>query len=595
MTLRFSTGRRWGTTASVLVLLAVGPTRANVPPEAQALLTEGRAALAAYQGVTAQTKFEQAIARGTPRDELRALIAHAYLLQGRRTEALEMARADRVPLAFAAYAARMRAAALGGDRAAAGRELALATQLAPNDSFAWSDTARFRRAGGDAGGALAAAARAVALDPNNVEALILSAALIRDRYGLVAALPWYDRALVVQPNNIDAMLDRAATLGDLGRARDMLDQTRAVLAIAPSHPRAFYLQAVMAARAQDWDLARALLYKIGGQLGDFAALRMLAGSVEIAQGNAEQALVELRPLVDRQPNNLAARRLLAAALRLGGDDQGVVDTLRPFAGRGDADPYILTMVGRAYERLGDRIAAAQFLDRASQPLRATPGPLGWGSGPVARLRLLSVQGKTGEATAYAAQLERHSPGAAWIMVLSGDSLAFQGRWREAADTYQRAADLKFDEATMLRLVEALQRAGNGEGAVAVIDLFRMQHPQSRAAALLASDSALSAKQWGRAGRLLDTLRQQSGNRDATLLNNLAWVRMGQGQPGEAVKLARAAYALTPNSAPVAGSYGWFASAVGDKMTAVALLEKAVALAPEITAYRARLAKARSGS
>jgi tetratricopeptide (TPR) repeat protein len=166
-----------------------------------------------------------------------------------------MARADKVPQPFAAYAARMRAAAMGGDRAAAGRELALATQLAPTDSFAWSDTARFRREGGDAGGALAAAERAVALDPNNVEALILSAALIRDRYGLVAALPWYDRALAVQPNNIDAMLDRAATLGDLGRARDMLDQTRDVLAVAPNHPRAFYLQAVLAARAHEWEIS----------------------------------------------------------------------------------------------------------------------------------------------------------------------------------------------------------------------------------------------------------------------------------------------------------------------------------------------------
>jgi predicted Zn-dependent protease len=578
--------------AVAALLLTIAPTRADVPPDARRLVAEGRAALTAYQGMAAQTKFEQAIARGTPRDYLRALIAHAYLLQGRGAEALEMARADKVPQPFAAYAARMRAAAMGGDRAAAGRELALATQLAPTDSFAWSDTARFRREGGDAGGALAAAERAVALDPNNVEALILSAALIRDRYGLVAALPWYDRALAVQPNNIDAMLDRAATLGDLGRARDMLDQTRDVLAVAPNHPRAFYLQAVLAARAHDWDLARALLYKIGGRMGDFPALRMLAGSVEIAQGNAEQALVELRPLVDRQPNNPAARRLLAAALRLGGDDQGVVDTLRPFAGRGDADPYILTMVGRAYERLGDRIAAAPFLDRAAQPLRATPGPLGWGSGPVARLRLLSVQGKMSEATAYAAQLERESPGAAWIMVLSGDTLAFQGRWREAADTYQRAADLKFDEPTMLRLVEALQRAGDGKAGVAVTDLFRTQHPQSRAATLLAADSALAAKQWDRAGRLLDALRHQTGNRDATLLNNLAWVRMAQGHPGEAVKLAEAAYSLTPNSAPVAGSYGWFAHAAGDKATAVALLEKAVALAPDIPAYRARLAKAR---
>ncbi len=578
-----------------LALLTIAPSRADTPPAAAAFVAEGRAALAAYQGVTAQTKFEQAIERGASRDDLRALMAHAYLMQGRGADALEMARADKVPPPIAAYAARMRAAAQGGDRDAAARELALAAQLGPDDTMVWSDIARFRRGSADAGGALAAAERAVALDPRNVEALILSGAIMRDRYGLVAALPWYDRALAVQPDNLDAMLDRAATLGDMGRARDMLEQTRAVLAVAPNHPRAFYLQAVLAARAHDWDLARALLYRIGGRMADVPGVRMLAGTVELAQGNAEQALVELRPLVDRQPNNLAARRLLAAALKLGGDDRGVVETLRPFAGRGDADPYILTMVGRAYERMGDRVAAAVFLDRAAQPLRAPPGPLGWGSGPVARLRLLSVQGAFGEATAYARQLERQSPGAAWIMLLTGDTLAFQGQWRAAADTYQRAANLKFDEPTMLRLIDALQRAGDGKTAVAVIDLFRTQNPQSRAAGLLAADSALAAKQWDRAGRLLDTLRQQTGNRDATVLNNLAWVRMEQGRPAEAVKLARAAYVLTPNSAPVAGSFGWFAHAAGDRDTAVALLEKAVALAPDIPAYRERLAKVRAAS
>jgi tetratricopeptide (TPR) repeat protein len=557
-------------------------------------VAEGRAALSRYQGIAAQNKFEAAIAKGAPVDDLRHLIAHAYVLQGRGADALDIARADKVPPQNAAYAARMRAAAQV-DRAAKERELGLALQLAPNDALVWSDIGRFRRDGGNIAGALEAADRAVTLDPKNVEGLVLSANLVRDRYGLVAALDWYDRALAMQPGNVEAMLERAATLGDMGHAREMLDQTRAALAASPNNPQAFYLQAVLAARAHDWGLARSLLYRIGGRLGDVPALRLLAGTVELGQGNAEQALVELRPLVAAQPNNVAARRLFAAALKLGGDDQGVVDALRPFADRGDADPYLLTMVGRAFERLGDRTAAATYLDRAAQPLRGNPGPLGWGVGPVARLRSMAAQGALADATGFARQLEQQSPGAAWIMLLTGDTLALQGRWRDAAASYQRAANLKFNEPTMLRLVDALQRAGEGRAAMEVLALYRAQHPQNIAAALLASDSALAANQWDRAAGLLDVLRQQTGNRDATLLNNLAWVRMQQGRSAEAVTLARAAYALAPNSAPVAGSYGWFAHAAGDKATAVALLEKAVALAPDIPAYRERLAKVRGGS
>jgi Flp pilus assembly protein TadD len=78
-----------------------------------------------------------------------------------------------------------------------------------------------------------------------------------------------------------------------------------------------------------------------------------------------------------------------------------------------------------------------------------------------------------------------------------------------------------------------------------------------------------------------------------LLNNLAWVSLARQREDEAAALARTAYALAPNSAPVTASYGWFASLAGDKATAMPLLEKAVLLAPDIPAYRARLAKARA--
>jgi Flp pilus assembly protein TadD len=94
--------------------------------------------------------------------------------------------------------------------------------------------------------------------------------------------------------------------------------------------------------------------------------------------------------------------------------------------------------------------------------------------------------------------------------------------------------------------------------------------------------------------LLGGLRAQLGDRDATLLNNLGWAQLNQGRAGEAAARARTAFALAPNSAPVAANYGWFASMAGDRATAVPLLEKAVALAPDIAAYRDRLAKARAG-
>ncbi len=592
-----SRSRHWqfgGAALAALALLAVLPTRADVPLAGDELIAQGRAALARGDAITAQLRFETAVKGGVPLGDVRHLLAHAYLLQGNAPRVRELANAEKILPPYRAYAARMRAG-VAADGAAALRELAFAAQLAPEDTLIWSDIARARFGTGDVAGALAAADRAVALDPQNVDALIQSGNLLRDRYGYAAALPWYERALSVQPGNIAAMLERAATLGELGRNRDMLAQTRAVLVADSGNAQAFYLQAVLAARAGDWGLARSILYRIGPRLNGVPGFHLLAGVVDLAQGSEEQALNNLRAVVERQPDNMIARRLLGRTLWSSGDDRGAIDILRPIADRPDADSYTLTVMGRACEHLGDRAAAGRYLDRAAQPLRpAATSFAAAGRGPVADMRQLVALGRVGEAIDIAQGIERANPGSPGAMMLVGDTLGAAGRWRDASEAYRRAANLQFSEGIALRLIDALRRAGDSAAALAVVNVFVTQYPKSIAARLLASDAALAGKQWDRAGGLLDGVRAALGDRNATLLNNLGWVRSNQNRGGDAITLARAAYLLNPNSPPVAASYGWFANNTGDRATGVALLEKAVALAPDIPAYRARLAKAQNG-
>ena len=572
-------------------------------PLAQAL--QGRITLALRDPVAAESQLNRAIEKGYRVDDLRHLLAHAYVLEGRSAAALEEARVDQVPKRYAAYAARVRSMAQmqGGNRNAALAELQTAIRLDPGNAITWTDIGRMRLFGGDVAGALAAARQAIALDPRNVEALVLSGNLIRDQYGLPAAIPWYDRALAVEPGNMAAMLERAATLGDVGRTIDMLAQTRAILTLDPKNPQAFYLQAVMAARAKDWGLARSLLYRVGGRTGDLAGSRYLSALIDLAQGNAEQAIAQLKVLLAAQPDNVQVRRLLGSALRSSGDDRGAIDVLKPLADRPDADSYTLTLIGRAEEKLGHRALAAQYLDRAATPLRgaATPfdgsnmRPLDGGGVAIPYIRQLLASGRAGDATAEAQRIAREHPGAPAAMLIVGDTLYAQGRWREAADAYRGAANLRFSEETALRLIDALRRAGDDRAAYAVLDLYRAQNPQSMVAALLASDLMLSNGEWDAAAALLDGLRHRIGDRDATLLNNLGWARLNQRRAAEATELGRAAYALAPGSAPVAASYGWFAASAGDRRTGIALLEKAAALAPDVALYRERLAKVRAGS
>ena len=208
----------------------------------------------------------------------------------------------------------------------------------------WTDVARFRRTSGELGGAIAAADKAVGANPRNVEAIILRGELTRSQYGLAASLRWFDRALELDPRNVAALAERAATLADLGAMKEMLADTRAILEIAPKNPNAYYLQAMLAARAGKYELADSLYRRTGGALDDLPAAMLLAGAIEYQTGRPERAIQRLSRLVGLQPDNIKARRLLAAAQWRLGDSAATIATLRPIADRADADPYTLTLI-----------------------------------------------------------------------------------------------------------------------------------------------------------------------------------------------------------------------------------------------------------
>jgi cellulose synthase operon protein C len=216
------------------------------------------------------------------------------------------------------------------------------------------------------GGATHAIEAALKLDPRNVGALVYAGNLVRDRYGLLPALPWYERALTIEQGNENALFEKAATQGDAGRAREMLATSRQLLAVSPNNPNAFYLQAVLAARAGKWELARGLIYRIGKRMDAVPGMLLLRGSVTVQAGANDEAIATLRALTEMQSANVKARRLLGLALWRVGDNRGAIDALQPLAERGDG--YALTITGRAWEVLGDRTAAATDLDAAARAI-----------------------------------------------------------------------------------------------------------------------------------------------------------------------------------------------------------------------------------
>lgn len=568
----------------------------------------GRIDLLMGEGVKAEGALTRAVAAGVPASRLHQLFADAYLLQGDPDRAL--AEAARTAPRYAGYAVRVRARALAakGDVPRATALLGDLIARNPRSGAAYGDLGRIRMNAGDVLGADIAVRRALASGPINLDAMVLAGEVIRSRYGLRAALPWFRRVMDRDAYYHPGLIEYAATAGELGLNATMLEASRRALAARPGSPQALYLQAVMAARAGNRNLARSLLGRTGDAGLNVPGVVLLAGLLAYADGGYEQAVVSFRELAGRQPMNLVARRLLGASLLRSGDARGALDALRPMAVRADADSYTLMLVGRAFEATGERTWAAQFLDRAARPMLADPRPFASDGGPAAMAAgMAKAPGDPGLAVSYVRSLldagdvataERQaqaiataSPGAPEAQLLAGDVFAAAGRFGPALARYRQAADLRFDGSTMLRLAEAAGRSGQPRQGAEALALYLSQNPRSIVARRALANLQLGARDWEAAAETLEGVRAAIGNRDALLLAQLTYAYTGGGDPETGLGLARVGYALLPMNPAVTDAYGWSLYERGDTAAALQVLAKAAALAPAHAGIRWHLAQA----
>ena len=551
-----------------------------------------RAALMLDDGLVAEAELDRAQALGASPAALHGWRAHARLLQEDTQGALDEARgAPR-----SAYAARIRARALAGRDDPAGAQAALLalTAARPTDAAAWTDLGRLRLTLGDVGGAAEATGRAVALAHGEPGAMTLAGEVVRTRFGLQAALPWFAAALKRDAYYHPALIEQAATLGDLGRYREMLTATRRALASKPKSPQALYLQAVLAARAGRDDLARRLLQLTGGTIDGVPGVLLLGGALDFRRGDGDQAVAKWRRLVDAQPMNVAARRLLGLALLRSGDPRASLEVLRPIVMRGDADGYTLRLAARALERTGDRAGAAVLLDRAARdggdptPFASdtSVGALGAAAKEapgdptfqIGLIRGLLGRGDAAAAVSRAQGLVAASPGAPAARLALGDALVATGRRGDAATAYRRAADLAFDLPTMLRLVDALGRTGDARGAATALSLYLGQNPRAIEARRILGHWQVEAGEDAAAVLTLEALRRTAGSRDSAALADLALAYAGTGDASEALRHARAAYRLAPMSPAAIEAYAAALELGGNRQAAAQLSAKARAVA-----------------
>jgi cellulose synthase operon protein C len=480
-----------------------------------------------------------------------------------------------------------------GDIAKAGAALNRALAIAPLDSGLWVDIARFRYVGGEHVLAIAAAERALAFGPRNPAALRLKAELVRDSDGPEPALAWFAKALERAPGDLSLKAEYAATLGDAGRAAEMLALTREILDSDPGNARAFYLQAVLAARARNFPLAKRLLDRTGDRLGNLPGAMLLRGIVEIDAQNHTLAIAALEPLLKRQPDNARARDLLARAVFLSGDYTQLVERFGEDAVRDDASPYLTMTVARAFEQLDRRDRAAPLLDKVAKAASRAVVPVG-SHDPVGRML---ASGDIGGARALVGGWLAANPGNFDHLALAGDVELVAGNGSAAIQYYDRASRIRNPHSLTTRRIQAKLIAGDAVGAARLAEARLAVSPASVPARRTVAFMAAASGDWARSRRLLESVALEGRSRDVQLLSDLALVQARTGDTALGLETARRASALYRAQPLAAQAMGVALVADGsDPEGAAALLAKARAIMgdnPLLVEARAVLAAGRT--
>ena len=563
--------RIWLAAAAVAAL--VGTSLAAAPPEAAGFLSAAQMALARGDGIAAEAQLDRAIDAGAPREDVAATMGDALLRQG----ALDKARDWLGPARFAAgqesYGWRMlgRLERAAGNLAAAGKAYDRALHYAPNDGQLWVDIGRLRYAGGEQVQAVEAADHALALASADPRVLEFRGQLVRDQYGLTAALPWFEAGLKHSPGDLSLLGEYAATLGELGRATDMLRATRRMLALDPGNARALYLQAVLAARAGKMDLARSLLGRTGDRLANMPAAMLLRGALELEAGNPNLAIDVLDRLVRIQPANGPARLLLARAAAVAGDHTQL------FAAASDdvsAAPYLLTLQAWAQADAGRQDLAAPLLTHAAQPA-TSPLPIGerqdagilaadWAEKPgrigagVPHIRKLVAGGKLGTAGEIAERLRAANPGSADAQAIAGDVRLLLHDPAGALERYRIAAKVRVTSDLASRMALAFDGLGQAGAGDAVVEAQLAANPTDRHLNRVAAQRAERRGDWARCRALVEYLALLVP-RDPGLLGQLAEARSRTGDKAGAEQAAASAYVLRRGSLALTRGYADAAS------------------------------------
>ena len=362
------------------------------------------------------------------------------------------------------------------------------------------------------------------------------------------ALPILRGILDKVPDQRDALTLYAQVLLQQGRGADAIEAAERARKADPTNLGLVNGEAQLYARMQLYPKAFEVLdtARVAGKMP--AQLLPTLGSIQLAAGQDQAAKQSFADLLATEPNNLSA--IL-----------GNVDLL---------------------VRLKDFSGARQVLDDA---LQRQPSSL-----PLmqSRVRVDLLDGGVDTALATADKLRGNPAYMPAAVTLKGGIYMGAGKFKDAVGSFRDEFQKDPSSPLVVALAQALNAAGDANGAATELLKWQAGHPDDPAVAQLLGTLDITAHRYDSAERNLQ-IALKAQPTDLVALNNLAWIYQQKGD-GRAREYAQRAFEQAPTP-EVVDTLAWILVQQGDAAKAAPLLQSASAGRPQNYAIKYHLAVA----
>ena len=580
----------------------------QAPDNAEARFLLGESLLASGDPVAAETEVRKALDLNYPADDANPLLARVLLTEGQFQKVvsefgerkLDSAKSmgdlgTSVAIAYMAL----------GETKKARSALDAALALAPRNARALTVAAQLDAANNDFAAVSKDIDMALAASPNDPEATAIKAELEVSQGRRDEGVKILESAVEANPNSVSARFALGSLLIRSGQVEKAATQVEAMKRVAPRDLRTLYLEAVVA-------------FSRGAKPDHLPSLYLL-GLIDLRLGSLAAAEEQLRKVVAQVPNEVGARRALAATYLRMGQVTRAIDTVEPALALAPEDAGTLRVAAEAYLASGKVGKASQYYERANAIDKGNVGSevrlaqMRIATGDTARafkdletlseadasqyqadLALVTAHLRRGEfdqALQAANRLEKKQPKNPVSYNVKGTVYAAMRDFKSARANYEKALQVDpkyFTAARNLTLLDLQER--KPDDARKRYEQMLANDPKNEPLLLAQAELlALTGQPPDQVKSAIERAIAANPN-SAVARMSLVNYSMRQGDTKAALAAAQSAQAALPDDPRIVEAIGAAQLAAGDLNQAMAAFQRLAQLQPENAAMLVRLAE-----